>query len=288
MLRRLMGYLESLPADDPLLTRCEWWIIPHMNPDGAERNREWQAGDPPAYDLADYLAGVEREAPGDDIEFNFPRGPDDPEARPENQAAYDWWLTADAPFDLHVSLHGMAFAAGPWFLIEPAWRDRYGRIRERCAAGVASLGYQLHDVERQGEKGFVRLERGFCTRPDSRYMREYFLQQGDEETAALFLPSSMECIRSLGGDPLTLVSEMPLFLTPGVGVHLGPPDPVAVEWRERIAEWRLQLEEEGDGSITATAQRYGLRPMAVRDQMLLQWTFIAAGLEQIEHASGSA
>jgi len=285
LLRRLTAYLTSLAEDDPLRTRYEWWIIPHINPDGEERNRLWQAGEPPVYDLASYLENAVREQPGDDIEFNFPRHVDDEQARPENRAAYDWWRSADGPFSLHVSLHGMAFAAGPWFLIEPAWRDRYDHIRATCAARVRELGYRLHDVERQGEKGFFRLEPGFCTRPDSKYMREYFLEQGDERTAELFLPSSMECIRSLGGDPLTLVSEMPLFITPGVGEALGPPDPVAEAWRERIADWRQQLAEGGDGAVTVAAHKYGLRPMAVQDQMLLQWTFIAAGLEQVERES---
>ena len=52
-------------------------------------------------------------------------------------------------------------------------------------------------------------------------MSEYFMAAGDPVTASLFRPSSMETVRSLGGDPLTLVSEMPLFITPGVGEVLG-------------------------------------------------------------------
>jgi hypothetical protein len=141
----------------------------------------------------------------------------------------------------------------------------------------------LHDVDRRGEKGFFRLGRGFCTRPDSRYMREHFMQHGDEETAALFRPSSMETIRSLGGDPLTLVSEMPLFITPGVGEQLGPPDPVARGWKERIDGWRAQVHlKDGPRAVAAAAEAGGLRPMPVRDQMMLQWAFVTAGLEQVE------
>jgi hypothetical protein len=177
----------------------------------------------------------------------------------------------------------MGFAAGPWFLIEEAWKDRCDLLKERCVARVHELGYVLHDVERNGEKGFFRLDRGFCTRADSRYMREHFMQQGDKEMAALFRPSSMETIRSLGGDPLTLVSEMPLFITPGVGEELGPPDPVAREWKERIDGWRAQVHRaDGPEAVSAAAEAGGLRPMPIRDQMILQWTFIAAGLEQVE------
>jgi hypothetical protein len=278
----LAGYLSALAPDDPFVSEYEWWIVPQINPDGAERNTAWQRQGAEAYDLGEYLANVVREPPGDDIEFGFPVDESDWEARPENRAVYDWWRSGTVPFSLHVSLHGMAFAAGPWFLIEPAWRDRYDRVREICVSAVDELGYDLHDVERQGEKGFLRLERGFCTRPDSRSMRDHFIAQGEPETAELFRPSSMETIRSLGGDPLTLVSEMPLFITPGVGESLGPPDPVADEWKHLLERWRTELQAGGRPAVVAAAGRArGLRPMPVSDQMKLQWTFIAAGLEQI-------
>ena len=52
---------------------------------------------------------------GDDIEFGFPRDVDDDGARPENRAAYDWWRSAGGPFAVHVTLHGMGIAAGPWY-----------------------------------------------------------------------------------------------------------------------------------------------------------------------------
>ena len=48
-------------------------------------------------------------------------------------------------------------------------------------------------------------------------MAAYFEDRADDDTAAKFRPSSMETIRSFGGDPLTLVSEVPLFVLPGVG-----------------------------------------------------------------------
>ena len=40
------------------------------------------------------------------------------------------------------------------------------------------------DVDRGGEKGFSRIDRGFTTRPDSRAMAAYFLARDDPETAA--------------------------------------------------------------------------------------------------------
>lgn len=283
LLRHLCGYLASLPGDDAALRSYEWWVIPHINPDGAEANAPWQSGDPAEYEITAYLQHAVRELPGDDIEFGFPRDFDDAAARPENRAAHDWWRSAGGPYSLHVSLHGMSIAGGPWFLIEPAWEYRYGHLRERCLSRVEEMGYEAHDVERRGEKGFYRLGRGFCWRPDSRHMWRHFLERGDAETARRFRPSSMETIRSLGGDPLTLVSEMPLFITPGVGVDIGPPDHAAIQWREWIDSWRVQLQKGDDpAQIGAAARRQGLRPMPVRDQMTLQWTFIVAGLEQVE------
>jgi hypothetical protein len=162
----------------------------------------------------------------------------------------------------------------------------------RCAEGTAAREYVLHDVERDGEKGFCRIARGFCTRPDSASMRQYFLERGDAETAGLFRPSSMEAIRSFGGDPLTVVSEMPLFIAPGVGGDLGPPDPVADEWRKRLEGWRGELiaidRADADASrmtcssVGRAAKTAGLRAMAILDQLQLQWTLVAAGIEQME------
>lgn len=310
LLRLLAGYLGAEPDASKLLSGYEWWVLPHVNPDGARRNWAWQHQRASAYDLSEYLTGVTRELPGDDIEFGFPRGEGDREARPENRAAWEWWRRAAGPFSLHASLHGMGFGAGPWFLIEPAWRRRCDALISRCASATAALGYTLHDVERRGEKGFFRIAPGFCTRPDSRHMRRYFLARADEATADRFRPSSMEAIRALGGDPLTLVSEMPLFLTLGVGVEIGPPDPAALAWKERLEGWRERLRaawrqgigelplrseagsegtaESGESTeprltemeaVRAEAAAAGLRPMPVEDQMRLQWTMIVAGLE---------
>ncbi|MGD8868011.1 MAG: M14 family zinc carboxypeptidase [Gemmatimonadales bacterium] len=280
LLRRLSHYLSGLAVDDPLLADYQWWIVPHINPDGAVRNKRWQPSNAKTYDLADYLLHAVRELPGDDIEFGFPLDLDDADARPENRAVYSWWRSAAGPFHLHVSLHGMAFGAGPWFLIEEAWKDRVTRLKRRCLQRVAELGYVPHDVDRRGEKGFSRLDRGFCTRPDSRYMRAHFLGLGDVQTAGKFRPSSMETIRGFGDDPLTLVSEMPLFITPDVGETLDPRDPVAEMWKERIAVWKAGLQAGASpADVSAEAAAAGVAPMPVEDQMKLQWTLIVAGLE---------
>ncbi len=282
LLRRLAGCLAGLDPEDPMLTRHQWWIIPHINPDGESRNAPWQDAGTDAYDLGRYLAGKVRELPGDDIEFGFPRDDADPGARPENRAAYDWWRTCDRPFVLHASLHGMGFAGGPFFLIDRAWEHRCEALKASCRQRARALGYALHDAERHGEKGFFRFERGFASRPDSSRMAAHFETLGDSETASRFWPSSMETLRGLGHDTLTLVSEMPLFILPGVGDSPGPPDPAAERWKGRLDAWGSELSKgTAPTAVSAEAKKHGLVPMPVRDQMMLQWTLITAGLRQV-------
>ena len=282
-LRHFVSYLSHLPKHSPILEDYQWWIVPHANPDGEAVNRSWYRDRDEHIDFIQYLSHVRRELPGDDIEFGFPRDGGDVDARPENKSVAAWWMKAGDSFHLHVSLHGMAFAGGPWFLIEPAWLSRCQELKAKCRRAVKELGYRLHDVDRQGEKGFRRLEEGFCTRPDSKSMTQFFLDRQDELTAGKFRPSSMEAIRSVGGDPLTLVTEMPLFILPRVGETLGPPDPEAERWKELIEEWkdRLRSEQTGTGAVGEEASQRGLRAMPIRDQMQLQWVLIVAGLEQV-------
>ena len=278
LLKKLVNTLHSLQADDPLLTDYQWYIIPDANPDGHEKNSVWWNPEADLVGLCDYLRYRIRELPGEDVEFGFPRHAKDPGARIENKVIYEWWKSFGTSFDLHASLHGMGFAAGPWYLVESAWQDSIEFLTNECLRFVRDKGYRPHDVERQGEKGFFRLAQGFCTRPDSKNMRKFFLDQGDEETASLFFPSSMETMRSFGGDCLTIVSEMPLFLLPDVGIDIGPPDKAALLWKERIAGWQSMLAR--PEKIEEEAQSFGLQAMSIHDQMRFQWHFICAALEQ--------
>jgi hypothetical protein len=281
MLRRLAAFLAECPADDPLLTAATWSVVPHVNPDGEERNAAWSAetlpavdprgGDDRVYDLSLYRNHVVRELPGDDMEFGFPRDADDRDARPETQAVAAF-LAEGAPFHLHASFHGMGFATGPWFLIEPAWIDRTANLREAMRRKVRAMGYQLFDVDRGGEKGFHRIDEGFTTRPDSRSMVRWFEERNDPEMAAKFRPSSMEYVRSLGGDPFTMVSEMPLFLRPLEEGETGrPDDPRFRAFLERIAG-------ESPEAVQAEMETSGVRGMPIRDQMRLQLAFLQEAL----------
>ncbi len=279
LLNKFVNSLHVFQADDPILSKYQWYIIPDANPDGHEKNLRWWNAKSAQVDLCDYLRYRIRELPGDDVEFGFPRHADDSGARVENQVIYNWWRRFGISFDLHASLHGMGFAAGPWYLVESAWKDAIDFLKAECLRFVREKGYRPHDVERLGEKGFFRLAKGFCARPDSNNMRKFFLEQGDKETASLFFPSSMETMRSFGGDCLTIVSEMPLFLLPDVGINIGPPDKAAVVWQERIARW--QTMQDRPENIEGEKREFGLQAMKISDQMRFQWHFICSALEQI-------
>jgi len=284
MLRRLAARLAARPADDPLLAAVTWSIVPHVNPDGEARNAAWSSETAPAvdhrggedrvYDLFLYRRHVVREPPGDDMEFGFPRGEGDADARPENRAVAAF-LAAGAPFHLHASFHSIAFAAGPWFLLEEAWIDRTADLRAGVRRRVQAMGYRPFDVDRGGEKGFRRIDLGFTTRPDSRAMIRWFEERGDPETAAKFRPSSMEYVRSLGGDPLTIVSEMPLFLRPLEPGDTGRPDD------PRLRAFLARLAGQPPEGVRAEMEKAGVRGMPIRDQMRLQLAYLEEALAAV-------
>jgi hypothetical protein len=279
MLERLVSFLAGLAESHPLLQQLSWRIVPHVNPDGEARNAPWteaprQGG---VYDIALYLRHVLREPPGEDVEFGFPRGPGDTDARPENRAVAEF-LAVGGSYDLHATFHGMAWAAGPWFLLERGWAERSLGMRQRLRLKTRQMGYRLHDVDRGGEKGFFRIDEGFSTRPDSRAMVRHFLALGDPASAELFRPSSMEFVRSLGGDPLTLVSEMPLFLLPAEEFSGGN-----LVYPELINELRRGTTKSLEGT-RSLASEAGLLPMPIVDQMRLQLAFLSEALSAVLEA----
>jgi Zinc carboxypeptidase len=283
-LRKFYGFLNSLDLSHPLLTHYSWWLIPHANPDGEAVNKKWYSDKDEMFDLVPYLRHVVRELPGDDMEFGFPFEPDTPGQRVENTAIHKFWLDLEKPFHLHASLHGMMMAAGPWFLLEKEWINKSQLMQNLCRNEVEKMNYKLHDVDRKGEKGFSRIGNGFCTRPDSVSMREYFNSQNDPVMAAKFFPSSMEAIRNIGGDALTIVSEMPLFILPDLPKQMDWPDEIWNKWSNRLKEWqkRLKYSNDEDDNILKEIQSSGIIPMPVADQMHLQWHFICAAIKQIE------
>lgn len=250
-----------------LLERFSFRIVPQMNPDGAERNRAWFRE---RLDLNLYIEHVVRELPGDDVEFGFG---DDPHMRPECRAAQTF-LSSGAPYAAHFSLHGMGFSEGAWCLIHPSWRDRSTPFQAAFAKFCADNAMPLHDIDRHGEKGFERIAPGFCTTPNSTAMREYFLAEDDSETAEKFRPSSMEWIASLGGAPLAIVSEMPLFRIGKRTRDLN--HPVSAELRAALTACRA-----GRGSLESVVRAFDVTPMPFETQIQAQFAMIVLSLRSL-------
>jgi len=208
----------------PLLGRFTFAVIPHLNPDGEARNRAWLRAWP---DADAFARAAVREPPGRDVEFGWP------DLRRENADAA-LFLKEHGPYALHASLHGIAFAEGVQLLLHRQWVSRTVRLREGFAAAVREAGLGFHDHDRRGEKGFWRIAPGFATTPESGAMRDFFLAQGDAATAARFRMSSMEYVRSLGGDTLCMVTEVPLWVVPNPDPRPGVPS-AYLALRERLS-----------------------------------------------------
>jgi hypothetical protein len=89
----------------------------------------------------------------------------------------------------------------------------------------------------------------------------------------------MEYVRSLGGDPLTMVSEMPLFLRPLEAGETGRPDD---------PRFRAFLARVAGGSperVRAEMESGNVIGMPIRDQMRLQLAFLNEALAVVA-ASG--
>ena len=234
--------------------------MPHLNPDGEARNRAWTAQWP---DAVAYLNLAFREKPGRDLEFGYP------DMRVENRLVADL-LPWHAPFALHMSLHGMAVAEGAMLLVERHWIDRTPGLRAAFVAAALGEGLAMHDHDRQGEKGFTYIEAGFWTTPEGAAMRRHFEARGDKETAALFHQSSMEFVRSLGGDPLCLVTELPLFV-----LKNDAPQP-------RVPTAYLAFMDKVRRGEPVGAELEQLRPLDLRTAVRLQRKALELGLEAVK------
>lgn len=271
-LRRFaIGALSHPDECSALLDAFRFFVVPHTNPDGAFRNRTWRQawGDDKGGIVTEYLRHAMREPPGRDVEFGFP------DMRPENRAVAAW-LRRHGPFALHGSLHGMGISAGALLLIEKNWGYRAVLLQERFRQAAQAEDLPLYDRNRQGEKGFFYLGPGFWTTPEGSAMRAFFEARNDKETAALFRSSSMEYVRSLGGDPLCYVTELPLFLVGDMPPGRGSQQVIS-ELRLRIAQG-----EDADEDI----RRLGLRTLPLAAGLRMHLRTLSAALEQVVVGAG--
>ena len=270
-LSHFIQYLIQNAAQNPhLFEQYTFHILPHLNPDGAVHNQKWIAAWP---DLRAYLLHAFRELPGRDVEFGYP------DMRLENIAASDY-LQKHAPFDLHMSLHGMGFSEGAMLLIERSWIEKTDHLRKRFVNSVHGAGLGLHAHDRHGEKGFTYIGPGFTTTPESPAMRQFFLEKNDKEMANKFHQNSMEFVRSLGGNPLCLVTELPLFCINKKFPDHAPGYPVAyLRFNQEKANILAALQK--GQSIESTINEFNIEPVPLHKAMTLQLQAIDAALEII-------
>lgn len=267
--RFVVAALDRIDAIRPMLDRYRFCIVPHTNPDGEYANRVWRGRWP---DFRAYLALAFREEPGRDMEFGFPH------VRVENSAVASW-LRSEGPFHLHGSLHGMGVAEGALLLIDRRWGYRTAHLQERFWTAVREEDMPLHDQNRQGEKGFFYLGPGFWTTPDGEAMRAFFESKDDRATAVLFHDSSMEFVRSLGGDPLCYVTELPLFI-----VAKRKDAAVAyLDFKNLLPRLRLRLAR-GE-PIDELVEPFGVRPLDLETALRLQLRTLSAALEEVAGVS---
>lgn len=268
LLRSLIPVLlDGSPGHQELLRHVTFFIVPHINPDGEARNRKWIDAWP---DLASYLNHVVREKPGRDMEFGYP------DMRMEN-VALSAWLRSSGPFQLHMSLHGMGYSDGAMLLIEKNWSYRTEQLQGDFTRAADSLGLRLHDHNRKGGKGFFQIAPGFTTTPEGVAMRTYFNSHSKPDTAALFGDSSMEFVRGLGGDPLSVVTELPLFVVEG---GFRPGEPTAyLECKALLPEIRLRAAR-GE-NIAPHIGSFGLKPLKLSDALRLQCAALVSSIETV-------
>jgi len=272
-LRLLVSNVGILEKNSPeLFEHYTFLIIPHINPDGEARNREWIKRWP---DMNHFAQHVLRELPGRDLEFGYP------DMRIENKVVSNF-IKKHGPVDLHMSLHGMAFAEGCMLLIEPHWIDKTLELQENFIDFIHEQELPLHDHDRGGEKGFEYIGPGLTTTPRGRAMKKYFEGRNDPETAEKFHLSSMEYVRTLGGDPLCLVTEIPLFLVSFADKtrenRAGIPE-AYLELKERLPLIRAKLER--NESITKELKPFDIQHLPLSTAMKIQFRTIELGLETI-------
>jgi hypothetical protein len=186
---------------------------------------------------------------------------------------------------MHASLHGMSAGEGAMLLINRPWTFRTQSLRDAFAASAGASGLRMHDHNRKGEKGFFWIEPGFQTTPRGDAMRTFFRAQDDPAMARRFHDSSMEFVMSLGGDPLALVTELPLFLVENPDPSPGRPD-AYLALRERLPAMKARLDR--DEAIDDLLAPFTIRPVPLPTAMTLQLRALELGLEAVAPLSTPA
>jgi hypothetical protein len=109
-------------------------------------------------------------------------------------------------------------------------------------------------------------------------MRAFFRAQDDEAMAQRFHDSSMEYVRSLGGDPLCLVTELPLFVLARQQPHAPGVPATYLAFREHLSELQLQS---GPDDLDEALAPFKLTPLDLGTAMRLQFRALSLGLDAV-------
>jgi hypothetical protein len=197
--------------------------------------------------------------------------------RPENEHVTAF-LRDHGPFAMHASLHGMTASEGAMLLINRPWTFRTQQLRDAFREAAGAEGLRMHDHNRKGEKGFFWIEPGFQTTPRGDAMRTFFRAQDDPATAERFHDSSMEFVMGLGGDPLALVTELPLWVVANEKPTPGHPG-TYLALRERFPEAKARIERGDD--IDDLLAPFDIHPLPLRTAMRLQLQALELGLDAV-------
>ena len=273
MLRLFVEQMMQVSSNvKSLLKRYTFIVIPHINPDGEKKNWPWIKQ---WFDAGAYIKHSFREEPGEDLEFGYP------DMRIENRAI-STFLDHFGPYRLYINFHGMGFAEGIMLLIERGWIDDTEILRNQFRQLAADNELPLHDHDRKGEKGFRYIGPGFTTTPEGRAMQQHFREKGDDETASKFHLSSMEFVQELGGHPLCLVTELPLFLVSSSKIknsEKGVPE-AYLAFKEKLPELRMRLMN--DEPIQSITNNFDITPIPLSTAARIQLQIIKAALHTVD------
>lgn len=270
LLNILRSISQNEAAFSKLLSTFTFHVIPHVNLDGEVKNLKWMENWP---NIESFLTGVYRELPGNDIEFGYP------DLREENKIIANF-LASIGKIDLHISLHGMAFAEGAMLLIKENWISRTELIRAQFIRLLKDEKFPIHDHNRHGEKGFTYIAPGFATTPNSIAMKEHFCLHNDFEMVSKFQMSSMEFVDTLKSKPLCLVTEIPLFLLKSKKHQTKSGFPTAYLEFLKIKPL-IQHKLLGGKSIQKDIEDFQILPVAIQKAMKIQTAVIDFGLQMV-------
>lgn len=280
MIKCFLAWLKQSSSGNELLKKWTFYIIPQMNPDGALRNKNWTTL---PLSLKLFLEKSDRDLPGEDLEFGFPESTENTNIRPENKAAIDF-LGGHGSYHAHFSLHNLSIGGGVWFLIGKNHSGDCFQLQAKLKGISEKFNVPLYDIDRKGEKGFFRLSAGFSTTPSSILIKKYLADHNHLDWSEKIHSSSMEFIENLGGEPLTLVSEIPYFLCPKLkSIKTEDEQKLKQFLQNELQRSAIELKEGSQDLYNNIMEIWDIQPIPFNDQIRLQFRTILCALSEVKN-----